>query len=379
MEINKNILPALFMAVLSVSCSSGDHERSPEQGMRPVEGQVILTAAQEALADIHTAKLRKQLISDVIECNGTIEANPNEHALVSAPMKGYAKQIRVHVGDYVQRGKVLAILTHPDYIDLQQEFLETKSQYEYFREDFKRQGELSMEQAASIKTMQQAQNEFRKTEARLFALQQHLRFLGIDPDSLHVENMHTDIYLVSPVSGYVSDVNISLGMLCTEEIPVFQIIGNVHPLLHLKVFEKDAPYITPGQQIQFSMVSNPTQIFHASLKAATKSIDNTNTINLHADIENKHGQLMPGMFVKARILVRSDSVYAINSDAIIRSGDRSFIFEKTDSLIYMIHEITPGRSMNGATEIIALSENLRRSELVVQGAYYLNAELQKEE
>ena len=69
------------------------------------------------------------MISDIIFCGGTIEASPNHEAYVSVPINGYMKKILKHIGEYVKEGQVLAILEHPDYIDLQRDFLETKSQY----------------------------------------------------------------------------------------------------------------------------------------------------------------------------------------------------------------------------------------------------------
>ena len=83
-------------------------------------------------------------------------------------------------------GQCIAVLEHPDYIKIQQDYLETKSQWELYKEDFKRQGELTVENASSIKTMQQAQASFKAIEVRLFALKSQLKLLGIDADSLHI-------------------------------------------------------------------------------------------------------------------------------------------------------------------------------------------------
>jgi len=157
MEIKK-IQSVLFCFICISILSCSIKQTDDDVAARKENDQIILSSDQLAQADIKTGHIRKQMISDIIFCGGTIEASPNQQAYVSVPMNGYLKKILVHIGEYVQKGRVLAILEHPDYIDLQREFLETKSQYDYYKEDFQRQGELSLENATSLKTMQLAQN-----------------------------------------------------------------------------------------------------------------------------------------------------------------------------------------------------------------------------
>lgn len=379
MAIIKNYPQLLIACSVFMACSQQTPQNSPEPVEVIIKNQVSLNSDQIARAGIKIGSFEKHLVSDIIECNGSVEADPNNQAMVSPAMKGYVRSIKVHIGDYVAKGDVLARLAHPDYITLQQEYLEIKSQHDYYKEDFKRQGELSMEEATSIKTMQQAQNEFRKTEARLFAYKHRLAFLGINPDSLHVEEIRTEISLISPISGYVTSINIHLGMLCQEEVPIFQIVSQRNALLHLKVFEKDAPNVKPGQNIHFSLLNDPSKVYNARLITATQSIDENNTINIHARISNPDHSLMPGMYVTAKIYLKSDSVFALNNEAIINTQDKHFIFERIDSTTFLSYEVITGRSMKDKTEILSISDKLRDSEIVVEGAYYLYSELTSEE
>ena len=369
----------LLLLVFFTGCSNPDSGESENSLQETDELTIPLSEKKVEIAGIQIGKISKRLLSDIVECNGSVEANPNNQAMVSPVMAGYLKKIHVQMGQRVSTNQRLATLTHPGYIKLQQEYLETKSQYDFYKEDFKRQGELSLEQATSIKKMQEAKNEFRKIEARLFALRHQLAFLGINADSLHVDNMQNEIWLTSPIAGVVSEINGSIGMLCREENPIFRIMGTGHPLLHLKVYERDALKISPDQKIEFSLLTHPEKMYPARVISSTSNIDENNLITVHADILGGENALFPGMYVKARIMVSSDSVYALNSDAVARAENKSYIFERMDTATFRAIEIETGIEMDNWIEIPSLPSNLENAEIVISGAYYLYAELMNEE
>ena len=375
----KNSIPFIALATLLVfnACSNKKQAVQEESGTDS-DNIVELTKEQMNYAEITTGKFTRELLTDMVECNGSIEADPNQQAMVSVPMRGYIRKIFVHIGDYIKQGEILATLTHADYVKLQQEYLETKSQYDYYKEDFKRQGELTLENAASLKTMQQARNEFNKTEARLFALKKQLYFIGINPDSLSVNTMTSEIALRSPITGYITEVNGQIGMLCTEEDHLFGIVGIQNTILHLKIYEKDALLVSIGQMVNFSIISQPDKNYVAKIRAATRSVDEDNTINVHAEILDNSKDILPGMYVNAQILVNADSVYALPDKAIITSEGVSYIFLKIDSLHFEPVEVQTGRKYNNFSEVLNCTPDLLRSEIVTSGSYYLFSELYKE-
>jgi membrane fusion protein, heavy metal efflux system len=378
MEI-KNINPILlcFVCLSIVSCSQKSSNNSGIIDTTNIE-VISLTPDQLVQTGIKTERIRKLMISDIIYCAGTIEASPNHEAYVSVPINGYMKKILKHIGEYVKKGQVLAILEHPDYIDLQRDFLETKSQYNYYKEDFKRQGELSLENATSLKKMQSAQNEFRKIEARFFALKEHLEFIGINTDSLFVDRIKSSILLKAPISGYITKSEGKIGQLYTTDNPIFQIISNTNAILHLKVFASEAWKIAKNQNVEFNTIQDQLNKYKAVIISSTKSVDEDNVINLHARIMEMDNNLMPGMYVKAKIIVDADSVYALNNQAIVKHNESYFIFIKSDSIQFIPRKIEIGRTNNDFTEIVSMSSDLLDVEIVTSGAYYLQSKLIEE-
>ncbi len=377
--MKNNLCLLLFSAVIVVNaCSRQPGETSGENTMQKIK-TVFLTNEQLSQAEIKTTRLKKEAVTDPVVCSGFIEADPNHEALVNPPMKGYIKKILVHVGDHIESGEALTILEHADYIELQEEYLEVKSRYDYFKEDFKRQGELTMENASSIKKMQQAQSEFRICEARLLALEKQLMLLGIRTDSLTVENIRSEITLRTPIKGYITEVNGKIGMLCEEDFPVFLVVNNQKADLHLKIGEKDLTRISVQQPVEFTLKSSPNQLYKAKIRVINQTISENGSINLYADIINTKNDLMPGMFVNAKILNCTDSVYLLQREWIIVSEGKQFIFLKTDTLQFELATIETARKFDNRFELINPAPELTQLEIVISGSDYLYKKLKSQE
>jgi hypothetical protein len=66
-----------------------------------------------------------------------------------------------------------------------------------------------------------------------------LRALGINPNNLNAGNIKRSVAVTSPVSGYISSVNVKMGQYVSPTERLFDVVntGDIH--LALKVFEKD--------------------------------------------------------------------------------------------------------------------------------------------
>jgi cobalt-zinc-cadmium efflux system membrane fusion protein len=367
---------------MSVSLLTGcksDRSANPENVSPALpENTVILNKKQMKLADITKGKIQKRVMSETVECNGTIESPPNSVAVVNAPMGGYVRSISFIPGNYVTKGTVIAVLEHPDYIRLQQEFLETKNQLELYQEEFKRQGELTVENASSIKKMQQAQADYRTTEVHYLSLKAQLKLIGINPDSVYTDGIKTSIQIRSPISGTISRINASIGKYSGPDEMICEIVNSKDLHLHLKVFEKDIPLIKKELAVNFWPISAPGQKYTAIISTVGQKLDEeSNTFDIHAHVQSGSNYLKTGMHVYAEILLSQDSVYVLPIDALITSEGKRFAFLSDDSVFTRI-KVETGIQQSGFIELINLPDSLIGRDLVISGAYYLNAEIEAE-
>ena len=85
-------------------------------------------------------------------------------------------------GQYVSKNAVIATLENPEFITLQQTYLDSHAQTEYLQAEFERQKNLSAEQAASQKKYQQSKADYLSMKSRQDAAAAQLSLLGISPE-----------------------------------------------------------------------------------------------------------------------------------------------------------------------------------------------------
>lgn len=81
--------------------------------------------------------------------NGIMVVPPQRQATVTLTMGGTVHATTLLPGDYVKKGSVVVSLENPDFITLQQTYLDAHAQTEYLEAEYKRQQRLSEQEAAS--------------------------------------------------------------------------------------------------------------------------------------------------------------------------------------------------------------------------------------
>src|SRR5690554_1745832 len=100
---------------------------------------VHISENQFRFSEMELGKLTDHSFTSSIKVNGYIEVPMQGRATVSSYYGGYVKQNKLLTGQQVKKGELLFVLENPEYIQMQQDFLETKSQLAYLKSDFERQ------------------------------------------------------------------------------------------------------------------------------------------------------------------------------------------------------------------------------------------------
>ena len=378
-HIYKIITCLALTGLFLTACKNRSNETGNQNSVQIPGNAVVLNKEQIKLADIVTGNIAREILSEPVECSGTIEVHPNSKAVVSAPVGGFIKSVPYYPGNYVKKGTVLVTLEHPDYIRLQQDYLETKNQIEYLKEEFKRQGELTMENASSVKKMQQAQADYRVAEVKLLSLAAQLKLLNINPDSLRIDGIKTTIALKAPISGDIVKVNASIGKYAPPNEMIYEIVNTDDLHVHLDVYEKDIHKIRKNQDVVFRLANDGEKIYTGVVNSIGQMVDEeTSSFGIHVHIEKGSTIFKPGMHVYAEIFVSSDSVYVVPTGALINAGEKDYIFRVKDTL-FIRTPVLAGVKSNDLVELTNLPDSLVNQKIVVSGAYYLNAEYEKEE
>ena len=109
--MQKQLLSALSLfCLLIVGCQ---HEEAPKKE-RPVKDKVVLTAAKAAEAAIEVGVVEMRTLQPIRTVPGHIEYNGTRHASVKSPAGGLVHKVAVIVGDRVEAGQLLAVVSSPE-------------------------------------------------------------------------------------------------------------------------------------------------------------------------------------------------------------------------------------------------------------------------
>lgn len=358
--------------------AEGKHEEAGEHEELP-EDIVELNAEQIKLAGVQLGKVEMRQLSGVIKANGIVTTAPQNSASVSVPLGGFVKSSNLLPGSAVKKGQTLAIIENTEFVDLQQNYLDIKSKYEYAEAEFKRHTELYKDDVYSEKNLQQTTSEYRSLKAQLKGIGQKLLVIGINPTTLTEERISANIALVSPINGFVQTANISMGKYVSPTDVLFEIVGIDNLLLELSLFEKDANTITIGQFVHFN-INNETHEHKAKIYQVGKSINSDKTYKVYATIQQPCNNVMPGMYVLAHIEKTDKQVTAVPAEAVVSFDNKYYIFayekDKEEDgkpfTEYRFIEITTGDTNDGYTEIqLPAGFDIQNAKIVLKGAYKL--------
>lgn len=352
------------------------------------EDEVHLVDNQMKAMDIKLGNFQELNLSTTVKSSGQLELPPQNKASVSSLIQGRVKSIQVVAGDKVRKGQVLAYLEDPGFIDLQQQYLRLKQEVHYMKLDFERKKKLISDGAVSQEEYENSASAYFSTLPNFNAVQEKLKMLGTNLSTLDNGTIKPAFAVRSPINGYVRLIETNIGKFMSPEQEMIQIVDNDHIHIDLRVYEKDIHLVKEGQKVMFTLPNQPDEVMEGKIFAVGKAFeDEQRAMMVHAEITDKTDNVMPGMYVDARIVTDNRKVRALPNDAIVSEGGLNYIFVlkprstkgHEDESVFRKIEVNLGASDIGFTEVIPTYKLQEQAQIVVQGAFYLLAEMKKGE
>ena len=278
--MKKIFYPVLLLAL--TACKGNQQTTDTESVTVPVSEVAADTTAQPEVDAITSATSKPNQVS----FNGRI----------------VLKNTSLLPGQYVSKNAVIATLENPEFITLQQTYLDSHAQTEYLQAEFERQKNLSAEQAASQKKYQQSKADYLSMKSRQDAAAAQLSLLGISPETLLKDGIQPLLEVRTPISGYAANVAMNVGKYINPGEALCEIIDKSTPILCLTTYEKDLADMQTGSPVQFRVNGMGTQTFNGTVISIGQKVDETNrSLEVYASIKETNPQFRPGMYVTAHI------------------------------------------------------------------------------
>lgn len=391
--------------LISLGCTSqigsdSEAEGGHDHGIAEIEGAVAsLTDRQIEGIGMTFGVVEQKALTATLRVSGRLKVPNANKAVITALYGGVIRELNVDVGNKVRKGDVIATLVHPQFIQLQEEYITLTGQIGLAEMEWQRQQTLTDGKVGALKNLQRAEVDLEKLRTRQTSLREQLQLMGIDISAINPAHMKRELAVVSPVTGTVSDVFAKLGSFVDVATPMAEVVENNQIHLDLQVFEKDLPQLKVGQQIHFVLTNNPDRNYDADIFGIGAAFENdSKTIPVHCSVSGDKIGLIDGMSVSAIISLANKTTAAVPDEAIVDVAGKSYLFMVTDkeggnhehapaeehdhtepdrSIITNFErvEIVKGTSELGYTSITPVRMIPKDAKIVTKGAFFINAVL----
>src|SRR5215475_11444347 len=176
------IFIALCIAAFAISCNQ--HVEAP------ADPNVI---TDSVMRTIQTAPVQNEVVAETIKLYGKIQPNEGRQAKVYALVSGRIRDIKVEMGDYVQKGQTLAILQSSEVAGISNDLALAQANVEMTKKNMETTKELYEGNLATQKDYISTQVDYNKALSELSRAHQVHAITG---------GANSIYEIKSPVSGY---------------------------------------------------------------------------------------------------------------------------------------------------------------------------------
>jgi cobalt-zinc-cadmium efflux system membrane fusion protein len=286
----------------------------------------VFDTDQPQLFKIATAETRS--LPTLVNANGTITPDVNRTIHVTSLGGGRVVDLKVKLGDAVEKGQTLLIISSPDLASAMSDYQKAKADEVLSRKALDRSQMLFDRGAIAAKDLEAAQDAEDKAKVDLQTAEQHVHVLGADP--AHPSAL---IDLKAPVSGTIVEQNVAgaEGIKSLDNTPNLFTIANLAEVwVVCDVFENDLGEVHLGDSGEIRLNAFPDRVFKGTVADISRVLDpNTRSAKVRIVLGNADGSLRPGMFAVATFRSRKLTPrVVVPATAIMRLHDKDWVFRK---------------------------------------------------
>lgn len=175
--------------------------------------------------------------------------------------------------------------------------------------------------------------------------------------------------LVSPASGVVAELGVREGVAVSPGMTLFRIAGLEKVWAVAEVPEAQAVRLTRGQKVTAALQADPSQKFTGTMQEILPQVSaTTRTLQARFEVDNKGGQLVPGMLLRLQVTGPVSARLVVPAEAIIRTGTRAVAIVRKENGTFEPREVKLGADLGEQLEVV---EGLAEGDQVVASGQFL--------
>ncbi len=375
------IITNLLLLAGLMACQPNDEAHHGDEAHHD---DIMLTDAQFAQANIAFGKVDSVAMAEEWEVKGMIELPPQSNVSVGIPYGGFLKYTNMLPGTPVKKGQLLAVIENPEFIQFQQDYMVALANRDYLKADYERKQELFDGGVAAGKDYELAKSTYLANEAKISALAERLKLIGFDLSEVRKGKMSGKVNIYAPVSGAVREVYTNIGRYVQPQETIMSLTNDDDLHVELTVYESEIHRVKKGQVIRFTLVNQPEVIREAVVFLVGSNVREDRSVTVHGHLAKKYDDLLPGMYVSAKIAGAPKRTLAVPEEAVVRFAGKHYVFayagKEASAHSFEMVEVQTGASSDGFTAVYFAEETTELSKLpiVTKGAFTILAAAKNE-
>ncbi len=360
--------------------------RRENMSLSELPGARIQFASVDAMrkAGVDVEPVERRAVTESISAAGEIRYDATRMAQVSPAADGIVRQVNVNVGDWVNRGQVLAVVDSEKVGQLKSELLSALSDEQLKQATLDRIEPVVQSGAVPAKRLLETQTDLRQATVAVDQAVRAFENLGLQVDAsqlralgperaktairkLGMEQITADvssdnlIAVVAPLEGRVVARETVVGEVVDRGTSIIRVADTRTVWLDLRIPAEQASLASIGQRVRYR--PDGTEEEHrGNVIWISSDVDaQTRTVRVRAELANEDGGLRNESFGLGEIVLREESDAIVVPDSAIQwDGENSLVFvrdarffEVERPKFFIARSVRVGVSEDGFSEIIA--------------------------
>lgn len=318
------------------------------------------SAAPEIVSNVSVLSVQSANVPDQVEAVGTLRAAQTSQ--LAGQMMANIVEIRVHEGDRVQRGQVLAVLDEAQpraaldratAADLasQQGITAADSDFALAESTFKRYQALYEKKSVSPQEFDEVRARYQAAEAR-----RDMARAGQTQAKAALQQAHTALgytHILAPFDGLVTEKKADVGALVSPGMPIFTVEDLHRYRLEATVNETDLRYVRLGQQVPVIIDAVGDREFKGRVVEIVPAADTASRSFLVKIEIPSDPALRSGLFGRAQFSRGERSSLLIPRTAVVERGQLQGVYVLDQNKIAGLRYITLGKPSGAQVEVLA--------------------------
>ena len=321
--------------------------------------------------------LRKELVVQPVDMHqashamvfpANVEADPARTANVLPALTGKVVELKVGLGDHVNRGQLIAVIDSGDLAQANSDAVKARDALNLAKKALDRAQGVKAAGGNAVKDLEAAQSGYNQALAEYDRARTRLVAVGGEPDAQTTHPMQ----VTAPIAGYVTALSVAPGMYVNDPTASMMTISNLDSVwITANVPESDSGLVTKGQKVDATLVAYPDKVFHGNVAFVNPVLQSDTRRDLvRVTFANPDGLLKPNMFASASIDIPQPEQVFIPQSALLMNNDSITVFVEVSPWTFERRTVDISYDESDGTRVLkGLKEGDR---VIVRGGVLLN-------